>query len=460
MKQYDYIIIWSGWGSKLARGLADAGKSVAIIEKDKLGWTCLNRGCIPSKMFIHPADVMQEIRESKLYNVSVWNPEVDFAKLSDEINAEIWKTSDSIKNNYESGNVANLEFFHGKASFVKNKIIEINWELITAENIVVWVGSRPSVPPIEWLTDVPYMTSTGALKNKKLPKKLLVIWGWYIAVELGHAYGWFGSEVHFFVRSWLVWAVDNEIKQEFENEFSKKYHIHKSIKFNKIEFDKNTWEYTLYYNENWKELSMKWDGLLIATGININSDTLNLNNTDVILWRKWNIEVNDNLETNVSWIYAIWDCNGNHFFRHSVNFEVEYLLPQLLESEEKSAINYPPMPWAIFSNPQVAGVGKTEEELITEWVEYFKWVNYYKNSAMWDALRSEHGMVKLLFSTQDQKLLWAHIVWPEASNMIHMLIVFINFNATLWDILKTVFIHPALPENIRNAARKAKINVK
>jgi dihydrolipoamide dehydrogenase len=118
------------------------------------------------------------------------------------------------------------------------------------------------------------------------------------------------------------------------------------------------------------------------------------------------------------------------------------------------------MPWAIFSNPQVAGVGKTEEELITEWVEYFKWVNYYKNSAMWDALRSEHGMVKLLFSTQDQKLLWAHIVWPEASNMIHMLIVFINFNATLWDILKTVFIHPALPENIRNAARKAKINVK
>ena len=460
MKTYDYIIIGSGWGAKLARGLADAGKTVAIIEKDKLGGTCLNRGCIPSKMFIHPADVMQEIRESKLYNIDTWKPEINFGKLSDEINTEIWKTSDSIKNNYESGNVKNLEFFHGAASFVENKIVEVNGQLLTAENIVIWVGSRPSVPPIEWLVDVPYMTSTGALKNKKLPKKLLVIWGGYIAVELGHAYGWFGTEVHFFVRSGLVWAVDNEIKDEFEAEFSHKYNIHKNITFNKVEFDKNSWDYTLYYNENWEELSITWDGLLIATGIKINSDTLNLDNTDLKIWKTWNIEVNNNLETNVDGIYAIWDCNGNHFFRHSVNFEVEYLLPQLLKQEEKSEINYPPMPRAIFSNPQVAGVGKTEEELISEWVEYFKWVNYYKNSAMWDALRSKHGMVKLLFSKQNQKLLWAHIVWPEASNMIHMLIVFINFNATLTDILKTVFIHPALPENIRNAARKAKINAK
>ena len=120
----------------------------------------------------------------------------------------------------------NLDFFHGAASFVENKIVEVNGELLTAENIVIWVGSRPSIPPIEWLENVPYMTSTGALKNKKLPKKLLVIWGWYIAVELGHAYGWFGSEVHFFVRSWLVWAVDREIKEEFEDEFSQKYYIY------------------------------------------------------------------------------------------------------------------------------------------------------------------------------------------------------------------------------------------
>jgi len=460
MKTYDYIIIGSGGWAKLARGLVDAGKSVAIIEKDKLWGTCLNKGCIPSKMFIHPADVMQEIRESKIYNISVWNPEVDFAKLSDEINETIWKTSDSIKNNYESGNVKNLDFFHGKASFVENKIIEINWEKISAENIIIWVGSRPLSPSIVGLEEVPYMTSTWALRNKKLPKKLLVIWWWYIAVELGHAYWGFWSEVHFFVRSWLVWAVDKEIKEEFERDFSQKYNIHKNITFHRVEFDKNTWEYTLFYTENWKELFISGDGLLVATWIQINSDTLALDNTDINIWKKWNIEVNNNLETNVAWIYAIWDCNGNHFFRHSVNFEVEYLLPQLLKQEEKTEIKYPPMPWAIFSNPQVAWVGKTEEELISQWVEYFKWVNKYKNSAMWDALRSEYGMVKLLFSKQDQKLLWAHIVWPEASNMIHMLIVFINFNATLSDILKTVFIHPALPENIRNAARKAKNNAK
>lgn len=459
MKTYDYIIVGSGWWAKVARGIADAGKKVAIIEKDKLGWTCLNRGCIPSKMFIHAADVMQEIRESKLYNISIWNPEIDFEKLSDEINIEIWNTSDSIKNNYESGNVANLDYFHGKARFLENKIIEINWEKLTAEKIIIWIGSRPSIPPIQWLEDVPYMTSTGALTNKKLPKKLLVIWGWYIAVELGHAYGWFGSQVHFFVRSGLVWAVDKEIQEEFEKEFSNKYYIHKKIDFHKVEYNPQSKEYTLYYTENGEDKQIVWDWLLIATGIKINSDTLWLENTDVKLWKKWNLEVNNYLETSVWWVYAIWDCNGNYFFRHSVNFEAEYLIEEFLWNNPSQEIKYPPIPWAIFSNPQVAWVGKTEEELIQSGVEYFKWINYYKNSAMWDALRSKNGMVKLLFSKANKKLLWAHIVGPEASNMIHMVIVFINFQATLWDILATVFIHPALPENIRNAARNAKKNI-
>ena len=128
----------------------------------------------------------------------------------------------------------------------------------------------------------------------------------------------------------------------------------------------------------------------------------------------------------------------------------------LFEHPRDEEISYPPMPHAIFSNPQVAGVGKTEDELKEDGVEYVVGLNHYKNSAMGDALLSERGFVKLMFEKHSRKLLGAHIIGPEASDMIHMCIAYITMKATLDDMLAMIYVHPALPENVRNACRKAK----
>ena len=150
------------------------------------------------------------------------------------------------------------------------------------------------------------------------------------------------------------------------------------------------------------------------------------------------------------------DCIGKYFFRHSVNFEGEYLFDYIFGGKPKSPIHYPPMPHAVFTHPQVAGVGATEEELKAQGIDYAVGLNPYKSSAMGMALLSDHGFCKILIDRKTRKILGGHIIGPEASDMIHMIIAYMNMNATLDDMLRTIYIHPALPEIVRNAARKAK----
>ncbi len=150
------------------------------------------------------------------------------------------------------------------------------------------------------------------------------------------------------------------------------------------------------------------------------------------------------------------DCIGNYFFRHSVNFEGEYLFDYVFGGKARLPITYPPVPHAVFTHPQVAGVGKTEDQLKTEGIEYVVGLNPYKSSAMGMALLSESGFCKILFDRKTRKILGGHIVGNEASNMIHMIIAFMCKHGTLDDLLHMIYIHPALPEIVRNAARKAK----
>lgn len=457
MKNYDAIIIGSGGWTKL-RPLADMWKKIAVIEKDKLGWTCLNRGCIPSKMFIHLADIIQEMKEAK--NVLEMDFDdssikVDFEKLSERVNKEISWDSESVKKMYE--NHENIDLYMWAWKFVSNKVVEVNWEQMTAPHIFIATGSRPMIPQIEGLEGTPYMTSTEALQNKKLPKSLIVIWGWYIATELWHFYWWVGSKVKFLVRSEMLRAEDKEIREEFTKAFSNLYDVEMWITPTKVEY--KNWEFIVYAKDKFSEEKIyKSEWLLVSTWIKPNSDTISIENTDIKTNSKWFIEVDNYLETSVSWVYALWDIVGNYLFRHSVNFEWEYLLDNLFLANHKKEIEYSPVPHAVFTYPQVAWVWKTEDELIRDWVEYVVWKNNYRASAMWSALRSESGFVKLLFDKKTKKLLWAHIIGAEASNMIHILIAYITMNAGLDELLNMIYIHPALPEIVRNAARKARTN--
>ena len=453
MKQYDVIVIGSGGGAKITSPAAKLGLKVAVIEKDKLGGTCLNRGCIPSKMLIHPADVADEIKHAKKFDIHN-NPNftVDFAKLINRISNTVDSDSASISAGYAKN--PNIDYYSGTGYFVSNKVVEVDGQQLTADKIFIAVGSRPFIPLIDGLLDTPFMTSTEALRNTSLPKKLIVIGAGYIAVELGYAYAALGSEVHFLVRSQFLKGEDLEVANEFTKVFSQKYNVHLGAAPQKVRYSAGQFTVT-YEGTNKKTEELTADALLVAAGIVPNTDTLNLSTTDIHLTSHGFIKVDDKLETAVPGIYALGDCIGKYFFRHSVNFEGEYLFDRVFVNKSSLPIKYPPVPHAIFTNPQIAGVGKTEEELKKDGVNYIVGLNPYKSSAMGMALMSEHGFCKILIEYPTRKILGAHIIGEEASDMLHMIIAFMNKNGTLDDLLNMIYIHPALPEIVRNSARKA-----
>lgn len=453
MKEYDLIVIGAGGGTKIASPAARMGHKVAIVEKEDLGGTCLNRGCIPSKMLIHPANVLEAATHLEKYDIQLDGEyRVDFDKLVKRVTSTIKAESSGIADTYDT--IDTLDHYAGTATFKNNKTIDVNGEELTASKIVIATGSRPFVPPIPGLEGTPYMTSREALRPEKLPKKLLVIGGGYIASELGHMYGTLGSETVFFVRDCYLAREDETIQKKFQSAFEQKHKTHYGAQGLTVDYSDDTFTVT-GTNKNGETFEETGDALFVATGVVPNTDELGLENTSIKLSERGYIKVNENLETDSEGVYAIGDVVGNYLFRHSVNFEGEYLLGQLFEGHESAAIEYPPMPHAVFSSPEIGGVGKTEEELRKEAVNYLAVTHEYIHSAQGMARLPDEGIVKLLFNRDTKELLGAHIIGEEAATMVHMLILAVTMKATCDDLLKMIYIHPALPEIVRNAVRKA-----
>jgi mycothione reductase len=446
---YDVIVIGSGGGTKLVRPVAAKGMRVALIEREKLGGTCLNRGCIPSKMLIHPADVATAIRESGKYDLRVTGDiMVNFSKLVARVNQTVDAESDSIAPVYD--NDPNVDYIPGHATFVDKKTIEVNGKRLSAERFFITTGADAYVPDIPGLADTPYMTYREALRSTKKPKSLIVLGGGYIAMELGYFYAALGVETHFFVRSRMLKGEDHEVQEEFEKLFSAKHNVYFGRTIAKVEYSFGTFKVT----DNNGEV-LEAEGLLMASGIRPMTDQLGLENTDVQLDNKGFIKVDDHLRTHADGIWAFGDCIGRHLFRHAANYEGEYLFRSLYENPVDEAIQYNAVPHAVFSNPQIGGVGKRERDLQNEGVDYVVGTCPYKKCGMGMALIPDGGFVKLLFDRNTRSLLGAHIIGEEASNMIHMPIAYMNMGATIDDMLKTIYVHPALPELVRNAARNA-----
>lgn len=341
MRKFDVITIGSGGGAKISSPAASMGLKVAVIEKDRLGGTCLNRGCIPSKMLIHPADVAIEIKEARRFDI-LQPPafSVDFTKLVERISQTVDADSEKIETSYSDH--PNISLFRGNAKFIENKIIEVNNEQITAEKIFIAVGTRPTIPPIPGLSGTPFMTSTEALRNTVLPASMIIIGGGYISCELGHAYGSLGTKTTFLVRSKLLRTQDAEIAAEFQKVFSRYHDVRLGAVPTRVEYNNNT--FTVRYTQDGKNSSVSAPALLLATGLTSNVDTLDLINTDIELQAGNFIKVDEHLETNVAGVFALGDCIGRYFFRHSVNFEGEYLFDYVFGGKPKSPINIPLCP--------------------------------------------------------------------------------------------------------------------
>ncbi len=453
MKKFDVIVIGSGGGSKIASPAAKLGLKVAMIEKGPLGGTCLNRGCIPSKMMIYPAEMALAINDA--HRLDIQNDprrSVNFANLVERISRTVDNDSASISAGYARN--PNMTYYPSEGKFIADKVLQVAGQEITADKIFITVGARPQIPNIPGLLATPFMTSTEALRNTALPQKMIVIGGGYIATELGFAYAAFGTEVCFLVRTSLLRHEDKQVADEFYKVFSKHHQVNLHTLIKRVDYQDG--EFTVFYSQDGVEKQVSAESLLVATGVTSNVDTLNLSSTSIAVDKNGFIQVDEHLQTTVLGVYAFGDCIGRYLYRHAANFEGEYLFENVFVHPSDAPVVYPPMPHAVFSHPQIACVGLTEEQAQASRIDYVVGVNQYKNSAMGMAMRSEYGFAKILIERSTRKILGAHIVGEQASNMIHMLIALMNKNGTLDDLLNMIYIHPALPEIVRNAARKAK----
>jgi mycothione reductase len=463
-EKFDLIVIGSGSGLDVANAAATQhGLKVAIIEKDKMGGTCLNRGCIPSKLLIHSADVAEVIKNAGIFGIKVDGFSVDFEKIVERVNTITDSHSAAIRKSYENSD--NPKLFAKECRFVGKKMIalggtNVNDEvIITAENILIASGTRPKIPKIKGLQESGYITSDESLRLKRQPRTLTFIGGGYITCELAHFYGSLGTEINIIqIEEVLIPKEDKEISHKFTEVFSKKYNVYLGYDVELVSKDDSNIFHIVTKNKfSGKKLELNSEQLLIAVGRVPNSDSLDIIKTDVKLDENGFILVDQYLETNIKGIFALGDVVGHYQFKHNANNEARYAYHNMLVPDTKKVpVDYTAMPHAIFSSPQVAGVGFTEQQLSIKGIDYQKSIYPYIRTGMGEAIEDRDGFVKFLVSRNDKKILGCHIIGTDASTLIHEVLVAMKAgDGSVQSITKTIHIHPALSEVIARAAEAA-----
>lgn len=445
--EFDYIVIGSGSGLDLANALAQNNSKVAVIEKERPGGTCLNRGCIPSKFLIHSADVLEQIQNAKTFGIDVRDYSLDVSHIFHRPNNFTDSQSDAMLNGLSKRE--NPRFFHDNAKFTGYKRLLVGNNEITAPKIIIACGSRPMIPKISGLDKIDFLTSIEALRLNGKPKSLTIIGGGYIGCEFAHFFGSLGTEINIIHRhDNLLNKEDKDISKKFTEIAQKKYNFFPSYNTKKI--TKNNGEYTIQAeSQSGDILEIKSDDLLITTGRIPNTDKLEVEKTGVELDESGHVKVNKFLETSKDGIFALGDVLKEQPFKHAANYEAKCIFTTLQGNPYEA--DYSVMPRAIFSFPQIASVGKTEQELISENTKYEKFIQQYSDTAMGTILDDDSGFVKLLVDTNHSKILGSHIIGTDASILIHEIIVAMNSPDSVDLLKKSIHIHPALSEVVSRA---------
>jgi len=450
VENFDLIVIGAGTGLDVANAMVQKNWKVAIVEKDKMGGTCLNKGCIPSKLLIKSADIAEIIKNTAKFGITVSDYSIDFSNIVKNVNDHVDSDSEKILDSFKDSK--NPKLYHNQCRFIGQNQLQVGSEIIAGKKFLIACGTRSFIPKLHGIENLDYLTSEEALRLETQPKILTIIGGGYIACELAHFFGSLGTKINIIQRSgFLLTKEDADISKKFTEIFSKKYNIILDGYVKSI--SKTNGEYVVIVsNKENKETTLTSDALLIATGRIPNSDTLDLDKTGINLTEKGYVKVNDYLETNVSGIFALGDVVGRFPFKHSANHEAKFVVKNLKDHNEKIKVNYHAIPHAIFTSPQIASVGYTENELKNQKIEYKKSIYPYIDTAMGQALNDKEGFVKLLIDKENRKILGCHIMGSHASILIHEVVLAMTANEPVDIISDTVHIHPALSEVISRAS--------
>ena len=444
MKTYDIIVLGGGRASNLAVAVANAGKSVALIERDKLGGSCPNRGCVPSKLLIGFAEAARKVREASEHFIDAEIKSIDVARMIRDTND--W--SAQVDARYESRHPETLDLFRGHGAFVSDHVVEVNDEQLTAPNIIIATGNRPHPGFFE---DLPTWTSDDLFPLKgEVPKSITIVGGGFIAVELANFFDAVGVKTTVMViDDRLLPAEDDDIAAIFKEQFIQNVDTCFNTSIESAEHDGK--QFTLQLNTG---ESHRTEALLYAIGRKPNTDTIGLENTAIALDERGGIVRDSYLQTSVPGVYAIGDAAARYQLQHIATFESNFVQDRILKAS-KSALDYGAISHAVFSNPEVAAVGMTETEVVASGRPYVAVTEEWTLSARALATRLSYPRTKLIVDTSTYEVLGCHLIGPESSTMIHQIMMLMHLNNDIRKITQMIHIHPALPEALVVAARGA-----
>ncbi len=463
MLSYDVLVIGSGPGGYVAAiRSSQLGMKTAIIEKySTMGGTCLNVGCIPSKSLLDSSHHYEEaINKFSEHGINIKGKiNLDLSKMIARKQAVVDQTTKGIDFLMKKNKI---KVFNGLGSFKDNKNVNLIVdgkvaETINAKNIIIATGSKPSKLPFAEIDKERIITSTETLSLKEVPKHLIVVGGGVIGLELGQVYSRLGAKVSIIeYQERIIPSMDYSLSKELAKVLKKqKIELLLSHKVSSIIRDGEVVN-VLAYDKNEKEVNLQGDYCLISIGRKPYTEGLNLKAAGLDVNEKGQIEINENMQTQVENIYAIGDVVRGAMLAHKA--EEEGVLVSEIISGQKPHINYNLIPGVVYTWPEVASVGKTEEELKSADVEYK--IGQFPMRALGRSRASSDldGFVKILADKKSDEILGVHMIGARCADLISEAVVAMEFKASAEDIARISHAHPTFSEAIKEAALAATEN--
>lgn len=448
MEHYDLIILGTGSGNSIITPDFDDWK-IAIVEKGVFGGTCLNRGCIPSKMFVYAADVVEQARHAAELGVDITVDGVRWADIVDRVFGRIDPIAAGGED-YRRG-LDHVTVFNGHARFTGPKSVSVGDVEISGDHIVVATGAAPNVPPVAGLEAAGFHTSDTIMRLPAVPKRLAILGGGYIATEMGHVFEALGSEVTMLVRGpRLLRNEDEEVSIRFTEVFGERCKLVLGASIDSVHRNE-AGELDIEVSVDGHQEKIVADEILVATGRTPTTEGLDLHLAGIACHDGY-IVTDDQLRTNVDGVWALGDITNPSQLKHTANAEARVVAHNIAHPEDLRAVDLWPTPHAVFSHPQVASVGATEQELRGAGTAYLVGRRDHAGTAYGWAMEDRSGFCKILADPESRLILGAHIIGPQAATLIHQLIQGMKFGQTVDDLATGfLYIHPALSELVENA---------
>jgi len=447
-EKYDVIVIGSGAGMVVVEEALAHGLKVALVDKGPTGGTCLNTGCIPSKMLIVAADRIVEAHESKKLGISAEIKSIDFKFIMERMRKNVASYRDRMTKGLSE--VDGLRFYQGEARFIKDYTLEVNGKTISANKICIASGSRVSVPPIKGLEKIDYLTNETLLQLKEKPESLIIIGGGYVAVEYSHFFAAMGTRVTILeMANRLILSEEPAISELLKKRLSQRMTVHTSALVEEIRRQDGNCVVVAKDADSVALKEYTAEKVLVAVGRRSNADLLNVAKTGVETDSHGYIKVNDFMETTKKNIYAVGDANGQQMFTHVANREASVAANNLLH-DVKEKMNYGAAPHAVYSHPQIASVGRTEETAKKDH-SILVGIARYAEIAKGEAMMEEDSFAKAIVDKETDKILGFHIIGPNAPELIQEVVDTMESGGTISNIMSGMHIHPALSELAQQA---------